>query len=252
MMAPRTSHDTAVLDDDDFGVEELDTPKKQEATKIKHPRNVSFPEEDVERTTGRTHPQVHGNSTRQVRSEMSSTATLDSDDPRVGHFEKAEYVTSPDTVVSNKQSHHNRHSHHHGSNLSVSESRRTDGSRISESEMHHRETLAHVRTKIGLPAEAPITDEGHDAHEHLTWSSIRVMFREPFAEFFGTFVMVLFGNGSVAQVLLSNSDTTNATSAPGGQGFGSYQSINWGYVVFVDSSSTKCEQDADHEFVDGH
>lgn len=59
---------------------------------------------------------------------------------------------------------------------------------------------------------------------------MRVMFREPFAEFFGTFVMILFGNGSVAQVLLSNADTTNAAAAPGGQGFGMYQSINWGYV----------------------
>jgi aquaglyceroporin related protein len=36
--------------------------------------------------------------------------------------------------------------------------------------------------------------------------------------------MVMFGDGSVAQVLLS----TGQTTAPGGNGFGNYQSINWG------------------------
>lgn len=42
----------------------------------------------------------------------------------------------------------------------------------------------------------------------------------------GVFVMVMFGNGSVAQVLLSEKDT----AAPGGMGFGQYQSISWGSV----------------------
>lgn len=50
-----------------------------------------------------------------------------------------------------------------------------------------------------------------------------------FAEFFGVFIMILFGNGSVAQVLLSTGETT----APGGNGFGSYQSINWGWGIGV-------------------
>jgi aquaglyceroporin related protein len=81
---------------------------------------------------------------------------------------------------------------------------------------------------MGLQAEAPIV-EGHEVHHHLAWSSVRVAFREPFAEFFGTFVMILFGNGSVAQVLLS----TGQTTAPGGNGFGSYQSISWGWGLGV-------------------
>lgn len=51
-----------------------------------------------------------------------------------------------------------------------------------------------------------------------------MIFREPFAEFFGVFIMILFGNGSVAQVLLSGGEKT----APGMNGFGSYQSISWG------------------------
>ena len=38
--------------------------------------------------------------------------------------------------------------------------------------------------------------------------------------------MILFGDGSVAQVLLS----TGEKAAPGGMGFGPYQSISWGFV----------------------
>lgn len=41
--------------------------------------------------------------------------------------------------------------------------------------------------------------------------------------------MVLFGNGSVAQVLL----TQGQQSAPGQDGFGNYQSINWGWGLGV-------------------
>lgn len=51
--------------------------------------------------------------------------------------------------------------------------------------------------------------------------------REPFAEFWGTAVMVFFGNGSVAQVLLSQG-TAVVAAAPGGNGYGAYQSISWG------------------------
>jgi aquaglyceroporin related protein len=99
-------------------------------------------------------------------------------------------------------------------------SRRT---RKSKEELEHHETLSSLRTKIGLEAEPPIVD-GHDVHEDLTWSSIRMILREPLAEFFGTFIMVLFGDASVAQVLLSAGEKT----APGMNGFGPYQSISWG------------------------
>ncbi|EEP78744.1 conserved hypothetical protein [Uncinocarpus reesii 1704] len=57
--------------------------------------------------------------------------------------------------------------------------------------------------------------------EELVWSRIRHTFREPFAEFFGVFVLVLFGNGSVAQVVLSKGEK------------GSYQSISWGWGLGV-------------------
>lgn len=82
-----------------------------------------------------------------------------------------------------------------------------------------------ARKALGLNPTAPIVEE-HDEGEHavLLWTKIRAVFREPFAEFWGTFILVMFGDGSVAQVLLS----TGQVDAPGGNGFGNYQSINWG------------------------
>lgn len=89
--------------------------------------------------------------------------------------------------------------------------------------------LETVRAGLGLNTNPPV-DEEHKVHEYqaLLWSRIRLILREPFAEFMGVFIMVLFGNGSVAQVLLS----TGNSSAPGGDGYGPYQSISWGYVLF--------------------
>lgn len=52
--------------------------------------------------------------------------------------------------------------------------------------------------------------------EDLTWSKIRHYLREPFAEFWGVFILVMFGDGVVAQVTLSNGEK------------GDYQSISWG------------------------
>lgn len=91
-------------------------------------------------------------------------------------------------------------------------------------------TLHTTRGRLGLHPVAPVVEE-HDAAEHseLWWSKVRLALKEPFAEFWGVFFMVLFGDGSVAQVLLS----TGQKTAPGGDGFGSYQSINWGWGLGV-------------------
>ena len=85
-----------------------------------------------------------------------------------------------------------------------------------------------IRQALGLHEKPPV-HEDHEDHEHqqLLWSRIRLTLREPFAEFCGTAVMVFFGNGSVAQVLLSAGNK----AAPGGNGYGAYQSISWGYVI---------------------
>lgn len=52
----------------------------------------------------------------------------------------------------------------------------------------------------------------------LTWPRIRHALREPFSEFLGTFILIMFGDGVVAQVVLSNGEK------------GDYQSISWGWV----------------------
>ena len=62
-------------------------------------------------------------------------------------------------------------------------------------------------------SQADAAPQGPD----LAWSRIRRYFREPLAEFFGMFIFILFGDGSIAQVVLSNRQN------------GDYQSISWGW-----------------------
>lgn len=53
------------------------------------------------------------------------------------------------------------------------------------------------------------------------WPRIRHILREPFAEFIGTMILILFGDGVVAQVVLSAGEK------------GSYQSISWCWGIGV-------------------
>ncbi|KAL8944537.1 MAG: hypothetical protein Q9211_000548 [Gyalolechia sp. 1 TL-2023] len=85
--------------------------------------------------------------------------------------------------------------------------------------------LSTARSRFGLHPIVPLDEDHQDLeHQELFWSRIRLTMREPFAEFFGTFIMVLFGDGSVAQVVLSAGQKTS----PGQNGNGNYQSISWG------------------------
>ncbi|KAH9217867.1 aquaporin-like protein [Leptodontidium sp. 2 PMI_412] len=59
------------------------------------------------------------------------------------------------------------------------------------------------------------------ARPDLWWSRMRHNFREPFSEFFGVFILILFGDGVVAQVVLSRGTK------------GAYQSISWGWGIGV-------------------
>ncbi|KAL5331949.1 hypothetical protein ACEPPN_001490 [Leptodophora sp. 'Broadleaf-Isolate-01'] len=143
-----------------------------------------------------------------------------SDSPRYGHFEHREESGSPALPLPPPNTHLANHP-------TASTAMSTKSNRTQE-QIDRSHTISTIRTKIGLAPQAPIVDD-HHVHSHLRWSSIRILMREPFAEFLGTFVMILFGNGSVAQVLLS----TGQTTAPGGNGFGSYQSISWGWGLGV-------------------
>lgn len=53
------------------------------------------------------------------------------------------------------------------------------------------------------------------------WSKFREFMKEPFGEFLGTMIMIIFGDGVVAQVILSNSTK------------GTYQSISWAWGIGV-------------------
>ncbi|KFY15756.1 hypothetical protein V492_01772 [Pseudogymnoascus sp. VKM F-4246] len=92
----------------------------------------------------------------------------------------------------------------------------------------HERRISHLREHMGL-AEDPQIDPEHESASRFSWPMIRVMFREPFAEFFGTMIMVMFGNGAVAQALLGGGEI----AAPGGNGYGNYQSVNWGWAVGI-------------------
>lgn len=58
-------------------------------------------------------------------------------------------------------------------------------------------------------------DDVVQASPDLAWSRIRHRFREPLSEFFGVFILIMFGDGVVAQVVLSGGTK------------GDYQSISW-------------------------
>lgn len=88
-----------------------------------------------------------------------------------------------------------------------------------------RSSLPDTRRALGLHPNAPLDKEDDIAEQqNLRWSRIRAILREPLVEFWGVVIMVVFGNGAMAQVLLS----TGQTTAPGANGYGSYQNINWG------------------------
>lgn len=61
--------------------------------------------------------------------------------------------------------------------------------------------------------------EKKKAGTNLLWPRIRRTLREPFSEFLGTFIIIMFGDGVVAQVVLSKGAN------------GNYQSISWGWGI---------------------
>jgi aquaglyceroporin related protein, other eukaryote len=91
----------------------------------------------------------------------------------------------------------------------------------------HVGTTEKRRTSVaGKPAHTehgPLIDhkipqaDAVESEPDLLWSRIRRVMREPFSEFFGVFILILFGDGVVAQVVLSSGKK------------GDYQSISWGW-----------------------
>ncbi|KAL5334255.1 aquaporin-like protein [Aspergillus crustosus] len=78
---------------------------------------------------------------------------------------------------------------------------------------------------LGVSIASTITNEDAGTPQEpacpLWWSKIRANCRDAFSEFFGTMILILFGNGVVAQVTLSQNQK------------GDYQSISWGWGLGV-------------------
>lgn len=68
------------------------------------------------------------------------------------------------------------------------------------------ETVHHINREVESPYTRP-----------LLWFKVREYCRDAFSEFFGTMILIVFGDGAVAQVLLSHGQK------------GDYQSISWGW-----------------------
>jgi hypothetical protein len=111
--------------------------------------------------------------------------------------------TFPKETLAGDGAHQNHHEHPHGK---YNERRRTS---VASQAAHasHGPLIDHK-----IPQ-----DEAVQAEPDLLWSRIRHSIREPLAEFFGVFILILFGDGVVAQVVLSHGTK------------GDYQSISWGW-----------------------
>jgi len=82
----------------------------------------------------------------------------------------------------------------------------------------------------------------YEHHKHLWWYRVRYVMSDPFSEFCGTMIMIVFGDGSVAQVLLS----ANATLPVASQDKGNYQSISWGWGIGVMLGVYVCAKSGGH------
>ncbi|KAF9889254.1 hypothetical protein FE257_007567 [Aspergillus nanangensis] len=67
----------------------------------------------------------------------------------------------------------------------------------------------------------PTPSQSTPTEPPFIWSKTRLYCHEAFSEFFGTMILILFGDGVVAQVMLSHGEK------------GSYQSISWGWGLGV-------------------
>jgi hypothetical protein len=82
-------------------------------------------------------------------------------------------------------------------------------------------TLEIVPTKTSDASHQIANDDfghrnGQERRGIPAWVRFRKHMRDPFAEFMGVFTLIIFGDGVVAQVVLSKGTR------------GDYQSINWG------------------------
>ncbi|CCH44822.1 Glycerol uptake/efflux facilitator protein [Wickerhamomyces ciferrii] len=82
--------------------------------------------------------------------------------------------------------------------------------------------LPNVAPTSGLE-RAATNNSKIEPHLYTRWQKIRHAFREPFAEFLGTMILVMFGDGVVAQKVLSKGEAGNYTTI----------ALSWATAVFL-------------------
>ena len=113
--------------------------------------------------------------------------------------------------------------HHHSSTTTTHQTHLTPPPPPSSSAHDHTRRRTSVSGQSAYTEKGPLINheippaDVVQQEPDLAWSQIRRYFREPLAEFFGVFILILFGDGAVAQVVLSNGKK------------GDYQSISWGW-----------------------
>jgi len=131
-----------------------------------------------------------------------------------------------DTVVAHREQQntpsHDKNQYHHDH----------DHDHAPDQHLNRMDTYQTYDEGTGTVDNRKQTDQAkidYEHHKHLKWYRVRYTLREAFAEFCGTMIMIVFGDGSVAQVMLS----ANPALPAGSQNKGDYQSISWGWGIGV-------------------
>jgi len=103
---------------------------------------------------------------------------------------------------------------------SGSSSSALDKTVIPVDKIEHAGSMSQEEGSTTAPSAGTIARDEYE-HEQLFWPKVRELAQDFFSEFFGTMIMILFGDGVVAQVVLS------------GETKGNYQSISWGWGLGV-------------------
>lgn len=94
----------------------------------------------------------------------------------------------------------------------------------------NKASTEHVENSDAMIEDGASTTDSDGTTIHYTkypnrWSRVREVLREPAAEFFGTMILIIFGNGVDCQTVLSTS--TKVSASPKGD----YLSLNFGWAV---------------------
>jgi aquaglyceroporin related protein len=187
-------------------------PQPQECHTLPSRDSTNNPAHNVTKVETRQEEVEHHHEQQRIAEEENKAHDTDDNAHRVtsssSHHHAVRHTTSKTTTTT----HHHQPEEENNNNGGVQ--------RVTSSP-----TIRNTRARLGLRPAAPINEEEQIAQwQGLRWSRVRVALREPFSEFFGVVIMMVLGNASVAQVLLSEGQK----DAPGGAGYGSYQSVNWG------------------------